>query len=288
MRDKISSYLEGLQNRICSALETFEPTARFSIEKWSRPGGGGGESRALSGGQVFEKAGVNLSVVHGELPERMREKLKTPESEFFATGVSLVIHPNSPQVPTVHANFRYFEQPSRWWFGGGTDLTPYVPNESAFKHFHQTLKEASSSAERFQEMKEECDKYFFIPHREETRGVGGIFFDYVTGEKAEEFSRVKKLGDSFVPAYCPIVEKTKDLEFSERQKKYQLLRRGRYVEFNLVYDRGTLFGLETKGNIESILMSLPPNVNWDFKANLEETAEEKQLMSWLKKPVDWV
>jgi coproporphyrinogen III oxidase len=287
VRDAVVEYVQGLQDRIFKSLEQFEPSARFKEVVWNRPGGGGGRTRVLAGGSVFEKAGVNTSVVHGELPERMAEKLKTSQREFFATGVSLVIHPVSPQVPTVHANYRYFEQPDRWWFGGGADLTPYVPREDLFKHFHQTLKSASASPDKFQQMKIECDHYFHIAHRGETRGVGGIFFDYLNEDFERNFSELKKLGDAFVPAYVPIVEQTKDLPFTERQKKFQLLRRGRYVEFNLVYDRGTLFGLETKGNIESILMSLPAVANWDFSASFEENEEEMRLMSYLRKPIDW-
>ena len=288
MKERVVEYVQSLQDRICSALENFEPGSKFKEVSWNRPGGGGGRTRVLADGRVFEKAGVNTSVVYGELPDRMAEKLQTKEKKFFATGISLVIHPRSPQVPTVHANYRYFEQPDRWWFGGGADLTPYVPREDLFKHFHQTLMESCPSRERFDQWKKECDRYFFISHREETRGIGGIFFDYLNEDRERNFSEVMRMGDAFIPAYVPIVEKTKDLSFTERQKEFQLLRRGRYVEFNLVYDRGTLFGLETKGNIESILMSLPAVAHWSFQADFEANDEEKRLMSYLRKPSDWV
>jgi coproporphyrinogen III oxidase len=288
VKERVVDYVQSLQDRICASLEAFEPELKFKEVGWNRPGGGGGRTRILSDGRVFEKAGVNTSVVHGELPERLAEKLQTKQRKFFATGISLVIHPRSPQIPTVHANYRYFEQPDRWWFGGGADLTPYVPREDLFKHFHQTLMESCSSRERFDQWKKECDRYFFIAHREETRGIGGIFFDYLNEDWERNFSEVMQMGNAFISAYVPIVEKTKDLDFTERQKEFQLLRRGRYVEFNLVYDRGTLFGLETKGNIESILMSLPAVAHWGFQADFEANEEEKRLMSYLRQPIDWI
>lgn len=288
MRDQVVQQVQDLQNRICNALESFESKTRFQKVEWSRPGGGGGDTRVLSGGEVFEKAGVNTSIVHGELPDRMLEKLGTKTKDFFATGISLVIHPFSPQVPTVHANYRFFHQSDRWWFGGGADLTPYVPAPDLFTHFHEVQRRHCKDHPTYQAFKKNCDEYFFVAHRGECRGIGGIFFDHLTGDFETRFEEWKQMSESFLPAYTPIVERTKARSFTERQKKFQLLRRGRYVEFNLVYDRGTLFGLETKGNIESILMSLPAIAHWDFDPAMETNEDERQLMSWLKKPVDWV
>jgi len=287
--DRVKTFVHELQNEIVSALEASDGAKEFKKIEWKRPGGGGGDSRVLEGGNIFEKAGVNTSIVFGELPEVLQKKFGSPHREFFATGISLVLHPRSPHVPTVHANFRYFEQPDRAWFGGGADLTPYTVSESDFVHFHRTLKAACDehSLGAYPQYKKECDQYFFVEHRGETRGIGGIFFDFLKDDMEKNFEFVKSCGRSFLPAYIPIVESNKSKKFSERQKKFQLLRRGRYVEFNLVYDRGTLFGLQTKGNIESILMSLPPEVNFDFMASMEESSEEKQLMSWLRNPREW-
>jgi coproporphyrinogen III oxidase len=290
LKDRMVNYVNGLQTRICTALEAFEPTARFQSKQWDRPGGGGGHTRVLSQGKVFEKAGVNTSIVMGELNEALMKRLNTPSKEFFATGISLVLHPHSPKVPTVHANFRYFEQPDRAWFGGGADLTPYVVSEKDFQHFHRSLKTACDTfeADAYSRFKKECDDYFRIQHREEARGIGGIFFDYLSQDLEKVFSFVQNAGDSFLPAYIPIVEKNQSETFTERQKKFQLLRRGRYVEFNLIYDRGTLFGLQTKGNIESILMSLPATAQWDYSADMETTEDEKKLTSWFKNPREWI
>lgn len=287
--EEMVAYVRDLQTRICAGLEKVDGAGKFQTISWERPGGGGGDSKVLSDGKVFEKAGVNVSVVHGELPAAMMERFRTQSKNFFATGISLVLHPSSPQVPTVHANFRYFEQPDQAWFGGGADLTPYTVSELDFEHFHRTLKGACDSFRpgAYADFKKECDDYFFLPHRGETRGIGGIFFDYLRDDLEKAFSFVKAAGDSFLPAYLPIVERGKTKSFSERQKKFQLLRRGRYVEFNLVYDRGTLFGLQTKGNTESILMSLPAVVHFDFMANMETTDEERLLMSWFRSPRAW-
>ncbi len=244
----------------------------------------------LQFGDCFEKAGVNFSEVYGELPGALKEKLQTNETSFFATGVSIVIHPFSPQVPTFHANFRYFEQKDRAWFGGGADLTPYVFDEELFRYFHRALKAACETyrPQSYQEYKKICDQYFFIPHREETRGIGGIFFDYLSDDLPGVFEFVKGSGAAILEAYPSIVSKTKERGFTEREKEFQLLRRGRYVEFNLVYDRGTKFGLETKGNIESILMSLPARVHFEYQASMEETESERQLMSIFRRPREWV
>lgn len=290
MKERVTKFIQSLQNEIISGLETLEPEKKFTRDKWERPGGGGGDTGVLSGGDIFEKGGVNSAVVHGELPESMMKKFGSSTSKFYATGVSLVIHPRSPKVPTVHANFRYFEQEDRSWFGGGIDLTPYTWNEKAFVHFHNKIKEACDlrSPESYSEFKKACDEYFFLPHRQEHRGIGGVFFDYLQSNPEEEFQFVQKIGSAFLESYLPIVKENKDKEFSEEQKRFQLLRRGRYVEFNLVYDRGTRFGLETKGNIESILMSLPPVVHFDYKPELEATEEERKLMEVFRQPRDWL
>lgn len=294
-RNRMVAWIRRLQGEIVSGLEAFETRERFQRLAWERPGeenrhGGGGEACILQGGLVFEKAGVNISVVEGLLPPLIQEKLKAATSEFFACGISLVIHPVSPQIPTVHANFRFFEQPDRSWFGGGIDLTPYIYREADFLHFHSVLKEACDShgADLYPQFKKDCDRYFYLPHRGETRGIGGIFFDYLSDRLEDRFAFVVSCGESFLKAYRPLVEKGKDLAFTPRQKKFQLLRRGRYVEFNLLYDRGTLFGLQTKGNSESILMSLPPEVHFDFQAPLETDESEKALMNLFREPRDWV
>ncbi len=289
LKDRMVKWVQELQDQIVAGLESFEDKSRFQKEEWTRPGGGGGDSRVLQGGDVFEKAGVNTSVVHGDLPPLMMDRLGTKNPHFFATGISLVLHPRSPRIPTVHMNYRYFEQPDRHWFGGGADLTPYVFSEVDFRHFHQTLKKAcdKTNADLYLKYKKECDEYFKISHREETRGIGGIFFDYLKEDAEKTFEFVQNCGNSFLEAYSPIVKRNLNEEFSERQKMFQLWRRGRYVEFNLVYDRGTLFGLQTKGNIESILMSLPPEVRFDYKPNLESNDEEKILMSCFRNPREW-
>jgi len=289
LKDQVVEWVHSLQLEIIRALEAYEPEIRFGDTNWERPGGGGGKTRILSRGEIFEKAGVNTSVVFGELSPLMSEKLQVKSKDFFATGISLVIHPRSPKIPSVHANFRYFEQPDRAWFGGGTDLTPYCISEEDFVHFHQVLKEACDTyaADSYEKFKKRCDEYFYLPHREETRGVGGIFFDYQTGDLQRFFEFVKRCGGDFVKAYLPIVDRNHDKPFSDREKKFQLLRRGRYVEFNLLYDRGTLFGLQTKGNTESILMSLPPEVHFDYTPDLVSNNEERQLLEWLKHPRSW-
>lgn len=289
-KELVVDFVHSLQDQIVQKLESIEPASQFRETSWERPGGGGGRSRVLSGGKVFEKAGVNVSVVHGELPEAMQKRLGSTAKDFFAAGISLVIHPANPHVPTVHANYRYFEQSDRSWFGGGADLTPYVLYEEDAQHFHQELKTACDtySGSAYADFKKACDEYFFIKHRDEHRGVGGIFFDYLSNDLPNIFEFVKKASSAFTKAYCPIVERRKDLKFSEREKAFQLLRRGRYVEFNLVYDRGTLFGLETKGNIESILMSLPPEVQFAYSPDLETNEAEKKLMKVIREPREWI
>ena len=284
MMDSSIDYFEGLQDRICDALAQIEGTS-FREDTWKRDGGGGGRSRVLMGGKVFEKAGVNFSDVHGELRPDFSGSLPGEGKSFRATGISLVIHPCNPYVPTVHANFRRIERGSVGWFGGGSDLTPcYVFADDA-THFHRTLRtacESAGGAGSYDRYKAWCDRYFFIAHRNEPRGIGGVFFDYL-GAGAETamretglapaafeanpestFAFVKQVGDAFLQAYVPIVNKHKDDAFGEKERSWQLHRRGRYVEFNLVYDRGTVFGLRTDGRVESILMSLPPTVTWEY------------------------
>jgi coproporphyrinogen III oxidase len=277
--ERAREFFANLQNEICEALEVLDGGARFREDVWEREGGGGGRTRVIESGVLFEKAGVNFSHVHGQLPEGFAAKLPLGDGVgFLATGISLVLHPHSPMVPTVHANFRYLEHGSAGWFGGGTDLTPYYPYRDDAVHFHRTLKETCDRFDQsyYPRFKKWCDEYFFVKHRHEARGVGGIFFDYLTGDAAANSSAgpghgiesvyefVQSVGRSFLPAYVPIAQRRSTEPYGERERDFQLIRRGRYVEFNLVYDRGTTFGLETRGRTESILMSLPPLVRWVY------------------------
>lgn len=293
MRERAVRFVHRLQDEICAALENIDGGATFREDRWERPEGGGGITRVIADGNVFEKGGVNTSVVHGPMPQKLARAMGIEAAEFFATGISLVIHPRSPRVPTVHANYRYFEQSNGdAWFGGGADLTPYIADERDGEHFHTVLKNACDphGAELYPRYKKECDEYFYIAHRKECRGVGGIFYDYLRGtpeELEKTFAFHQSVGDAFIPAYIPVVERHKDEPHTDREKKFQLLRRGRYVEFNLVYDRGTRFGLETGGRIESILMSLPAVVNFDYDADMETTDSERTLMGWLREPREW-
>lgn len=291
-------YFEQLQQRICDALQEFEPEQRFGEDRWERAdgrhpdkSGGGGLTRVLEGGRVFEKAGVASSTVFGGLPESIALKMNVPPTTFYATGVSLIVHPLSPMVPSVHANLRYFEQAhGDCWFGGGCDLTPYYLHEEDIRHFHMTLKAACDrhNSEYYPRFKKWCDEYFFIKHREETRGVGGIFFDYLRGDAEDDFEFVKSVGDVFLDAYVPIVRRRMGEPWGERERQWQALRRGRYVEFNLVYDRGTMFGIETKGRVESILMSLPPKVEWHYNVHPAPHSPEAKLVAVLRSPREWV
>jgi coproporphyrinogen III oxidase len=290
MRDRATAYFRDLQDRICRGLEEIDG-GRFREDVWQREGGGGGRTRVLVGGGVFEKAGVNFSHVFGEMSPEFAAQIPGEGREFFATGISLVLHPHSPMVPTVHANFRYLAKGERQWFGGGADLTPYYPFREDVVHFHRTWKavcERHPNVADFRRMKEECDRYFFLPHRGEARGVGGIFFDYVGGDLETVFAFVCDAGDVFLDSYLPIVRRRSELPFTERQREWQLFRRGRYVEFNLLYDRGTLFGLKTGGRTESILMSLPPLVRWDYDMRTEPGSPEAELVERYLKPRDWV
>ncbi|HTJ12717.1 MAG TPA: oxygen-dependent coproporphyrinogen oxidase [Dinghuibacter sp.] len=324
VKDRFITHIHALQDRICAALEAIEAAtttgpagaaaaspvggARFREDRWERPGGGGGISRVIEGGAVFEKGGVNTSVVFGDLPEVMQQHLKVSHNRFMATGLSLVIHPLNPYVPTVHANWRYFElydtdgRVADAWFGGGADLTPYYIFPGDGEHFHRTLKEAMDpfSTEYYPLFKKHCDEYFINKHRgDEARGIGGVFYDYLRdtaapGASAAPAASLETLlsfqiagGNAFLPAYLPIVERRKDLTWGDKEQWWQEYRRGRYVEFNLVHDRGTLFGLKTAGRTESILMSLPPRARWAYDYRPEPGSAEALLVEYLK-PRNWI
>ena len=282
-------FFRQTQARICAALEEEDGVGRFSEDAWERPGGGGGLTRCLAGGAVFEKGGVNHSAVHGEFPPDFAEKLPGEGLAFFAAGVSLVLHPQNPYVPAVHANFRVLRRGSALWFGGGADLTPYYPELEDVLHFHRTWRTVCDAhkPDYYARFKKWCDEYFFLPHRNETRGVGGLFFDYLQGEPEHDFAFVQDCADHFLDAYLPIVQRRRHTPFGERERDFQLLRRGRYVEFNLIFDRGTTFGLRTHGRTESILMSMPPLVRWEYEARFPLGSREAQLAEWLR-PTDWL
>ena len=295
--NQVKNYLLNLQQRICSALEN-EDTAVFSEDAWQRPEGGEGRTRVLTGGQVFEQAGVNFSHVFGQqLPASATAK--RPElagRDFQAMGVSLVIHPQNPYVPTSHANVRFFVaekpgEPTIWWFGGGFDLTPFYPFKEDVIHWHSTSRKACEpfGEEVYAKFKRWCDDYFFLKHRNETRGVGGLFFDDLNEWGFERsFQFMQSVGDHYLDAYLPIVQKRKLTPFAERERAFQLYRRGRYVEFNLVYDRGTLFGLQSGGRTESILMSMPPVVHWKYDWKPEPGSPEEVLYIDYLTPKDWL
>ncbi|MBQ4801313.1 oxygen-dependent coproporphyrinogen oxidase [Aquimarina sp. MMG015] len=300
MKEKFYQYIQDLQDTITACIESLDGAAKFKEDIWKRPEGGGGRTRVIENGRVFEKGGVNISGVHGKLPKAMQSYFKVGDVDFFACGLSLVLHPKSPMIPTVHANWRYFEMYDAdgiivdSWFGGGQDLTPYYLFDEDAKHFHTVSKIACDKhdSEFYPLYKKKCDEYFYNAHRNEGRGVGGLFFDYC--KKTEKMSMqdwydfVTEVGNSFLEAYVPIVEKRKEITYSDAQKDWQEIRRGRYVEFNLVHDKGTLFGLKTNGRIESILMSLPPQVQWRYDFHPEAGTEEARLLEVLKNPIEWV
>ncbi len=296
MRDQVVSAFREIQASICKGLEEIDGHAKFVSDIWERPGGGGGDTRVIQNGSVFEKGGVNFSAVHGELPEAIAKEFKAASTAFFASGVSIVIHPNNPQVPIVHMNIRYFEMPEEGlaWFGGGIDLTPIYVEHGQAAYFHQTLKETCDhfSAEYYPKFKKWADDYFYIKHRKETRGIGGIFFDRLKDNEPlplqTQFEFVKAVGNTFLKAYLPIVKANMRLPFTAAEKNWQLLRRGRYVEFNLVYDRGTHFGLQTDGRIESILMSLPALASWQYNIVPEAGSREEETINYLKGKTEWV
>ena len=300
MKNKFYEYIKNLQNTITLKLEEVDGVAKFKEDLWQRAEGGGGRTRVIENGAVFEKGGVNISAVNGKLPKPLQENFGVSDADFFACGLSLVIHPKNPFVPTVHANWRYFEMYNAkgdivtQWFGGGQDLTPYYLFEEDAVHFHSVCKSACDKhhPEFYAKFKKQCDDYFWNAHRNEARGIGGLFFDYLkeTDEFSMEdrFSFVSEIGNSFLDSYLPIVFKRKDIPFTEEHKNWQEIRRGRYVEFNLVHDRGTLFGLKTNGRIESILMSLPPTVQWKYNQKPQKYSEEAKLLQVLAKPKNWV
>lgn len=301
MRLEITEFFKDLQDNICSTLEATDGYGKFHQDLWDRQGGGGGRTRIIEG-QHIEKGGVNFSAVKGDLPQKIASALMLSGGRFYATGVSIVLHPKSPMVPIIHMNVRYFEvdnphdksEPSTWWFGGGIDLTPhYIVKEDA-KFFHSELKAVCDKhhPDYFPKFKDWADDYFYVKHRKETRGIGGIFFDRLSQQngftKEERFNFVKDVGNAFCPIYTHLLNKNKDIPFGEKEKKWQLLRRGRYVEFNLVWDKGTKFGLDTDGRTESILMSLPPTVQWAYNHQPEPGSREAETLSLLKKGIDWV
>ncbi len=317
-RERARELVLDLQDDICKGLEAIDGLGKFKEESWDRPEGGGGRSRVMKEGKIFEQGGVNFSEVHGEElpPSIINQRPEAKGHPWFATGTSMVLHPRNPYLPTVHLNYRYFEAGPVWWFGGGADLTPFYPYLEDAKHFHQVHKEACDSINpQFHKVfKPWCDEYFYLKHRKEARGVGGIFYDYQDGSgklykgqniegKAAEISRkigtqntnwetlfnlAKSCGDAFLPAYVPIIEKRKDNPYGEKEREFQLYRRGRYVEFNLVWDRGTIFGLQTNGRTESILMSLPPLVRWEYGYLAEPQSREALLTELFTQPQDWL
>ncbi len=296
--EAVKSYLLDLQDRICNGLRAEDGTATFNEDPWQRDAGGGGRSRVLSDGAVFEQAGVGFSHVYGEhLPaSASAHRPELAGRGFQALGVSLVIHPRNPYVPTSHANVRFFiaEKPGAdpvWWFGGGFDLTPFYPWREDVMHWHRTAKAACEpfGDETYSRYKRWCDEYFYIKHRDETRGVGGLFFDDLNeGGFDHCFAFMRSIGDHYLPAYLPIVQRRKEHPYGERERDFQLYRRGRYVEFNLVYDRGTLFGLQSGGRTESILMSLPPLVQWRYNWHPEPGTAEADLYENYLGARDWL
>lgn len=295
---KVKQYLLGLQDSICHALEQADGKACFAEDSWERPEGGGGRTRVISQGAVIEKGGVNFSHVHGaSLPgSATAHRPELAGRSFEAMGVSLVIHPHNPYVPTSHANVRFFiaekegEDPV-WWFGGGFDLTPYYGNDEDCRHWHQMAHDACApfGEDIYPRFKQWCDDYFYLKHRQEPRGIGGLFFDDLNELGFDDsFALMQSIGDAYAPAIVPIIEKRKDIPYGERQRDFQLHRRGRYVEFNLVWDRGTLFGLQSGGRTESILMSLPPEVRWDYDWKPEAGTEEAVLYERYLKPRNWL
>ncbi len=291
----ITDAFKSLQDSICDSIESMDGGSSFKHDDWDREGGGGGRTRVITGGNVIEKGGVNFSAVYGDTPVKITDALGLNSGQFYATGVSIVLHPSNPHVPIIHMNIRYFEMSDgTWWFGGGIDLTPHyvIPNDA--KYFHQQLKAVCDKhyPTYYSEFKPWADEYFFIKHRNESRGIGGIFFDRLTEKdeisKNDRFEFVQDVGRIFSPTYHEIVQRNRDKSYSDAHKKWQLLRRGRYVEFNLVYDKGTKFGLDTGGRVESILMSLPPHTDWDYDYQPPSNSPEEKTLTFLKKPIDWL
>ncbi|MEO8068529.1 MAG: oxygen-dependent coproporphyrinogen oxidase [Flavobacteriales bacterium] len=304
-RERIAKAFRAIQENICAQLGTLDGKARFTDDVWQRAEGGGGSSRPIAHGDLIEKGGVNFSEVFGPLSTQASKALKVEGDAFYATGVSIVLHAHNPWVPTIHMNIRYFEvgsgdgQPTpdsrqESWFGGGIDLTPAYVDEAIARHFHQRLRAECNKwhPSFYADHKRWADDYFFLPHRNETRGVGGIFFDRLspdgaTGSPADAFGYVQGLGNLFAPLYAEVANRARVKPFAQRERDWQLLRRGRYVEFNLVHDRGTRFGLETGGRTESILMSLPADARWQYDHRPEPGSDEEATLRWLRKGVDW-
>jgi coproporphyrinogen III oxidase len=298
-KEEISAAYQLIQDEICTALEQVDGKATFEEEKWEREGGGGGRTRIIQNGNILEKGGVNFSAVHGQLPLGVKKALNVEHDEFFATGVSIVIHPNHPMVPIIHMNIRYFEMPSEdnenpvRWFGGGIDLTPHYVFEDDAKFFHQNLKSVCDQFNHdfYARFKHWADDYFYIKHRNETRGIGGIFYDRLTASDTLTWETIfnfsQALGRSFIPTYTELVNRNRDKAFTEDNQNWQYQRRSRYTEFNLVYDAGTKFGLETNGRIESILMSLPPTAKWVYNYQAQPGSEEEKTLGLLKKGINW-
>jgi coproporphyrinogen III oxidase len=293
-RNDIAQKYREIQSNICRAIEEADGSGKFINDHWEREQGGGGLTRVLSEGSVLEKAGVNFSEVHGELTDLMRKNLKVEADKFFATGVSIVMHPNNPHVPIIHMNIRYFELDNgTYWFGGGIDLTPHFVDKAQAVYFHKKLKEVCDRYDQtyYPRFKKWADDYFFIPHRDETRGIGGIFYDHLSEDekhlKQDIFNFSVDLGEIFSEIYTHLIRVNKDKNFTPEEKEWQLLRRGRYVEFNLVYDRGTKFGLYSNGRTESILMSLPKQANWYYAHEVKEGSAEQKTLDLLRKGIDW-
>lgn len=295
-RNEVTQFFQSLQIEICQALEQADGKGTFQADTWQREGGGGGVSRVLGGGNIIEKGGVNFSSVWGEMPEALRKTPDFQANEFYATGVSIVLHPHSPHVPIIHMNVRYFETDGgkRAWFGGGIDLTPHYIVEEDAQFFHEMLKKTCDKHHHsyFPAFKKWADDYFFIKHRQETRGIGGIFFDRLHTQDnfsmQNRFDFVQSVGKIFAPIYTSLMQKNASKTFTEKEKQWQYLRRGRYAEFNLVYDAGTKFGLETSGRIESILMSLPPQAAWVYDFKPEIDSPEAKTLALLKKDINWI
>lgn len=294
-KQEITDWFKKLQDSICIELESLDGKSLFKEDLWTREEGGGGRTRIMQDGKLIEKGGVNFSAVHGPMPDKISEAIGIPSADFYASGVSIVLHPNSPMVPIIHMNVRYFEMSNgTYWFGGGIDLTPHYVDRSLAAAFHRHLKESCDkhSSGYYPEFKKWADDYFFIKHRDETRGIGGIFFDRLKEDdafsKEDRWEFVKSIGSTFIPAYTEQAEKTRDLPFSDENKQWQKLRRGRYVEFNLVWDKGTKFGLDTGGRTESILMSLPAEANWSYAYTPIAGSKEEETMTLLKKGIDWL
>jgi len=301
-KEQITADYQQIQDEICAALELCDGNAKFEEEKWEREGGGGGRTRIIQNGSIFEKGGVNFSAVHGQLPASIKKALNIEDDDFFATGISIVIHPNHPLVPIIHMNIRYFEMPSSFtdgrqpvrWFGGGIDLTPHYVIDADARYFHQYLKSVCDKFyhDFYHRFKLWADDYFYIKHRNETRGIGGIFYDRLTANEELSWDNIfdfsKALGRSFIPIYTELVNRNRNTVFTDEQQQWQYQRRSRYTEFNLVYDAGTKFGLETNGRIESILMSLPPTAKWVYNYQAQPGSEEEKTLSLLKKGINWV